>query len=222
VETKTGRGRGAKFAIAASIALHGALVYYVYETKFVPHYKAYSDEAIVAELVQQPKPPPPPPPEEAAPPPAPQEAAPPPPALTPHFTPLPSVPLAAPIIPIAPSEPTPPPPVAPPVPEPAAPAPRAIANPQWSSRPSGEDVARFYPERAQRQGREGRVALDCQVTAKGAVAGCVVVSEEPQGFGFGEAALKLSRLFKMKPRMEDGQAVEGASVRIPITFRLAK
>ena len=31
----------------------------------------------------------------------------------------------------------------------------------------------------------------------------------------------LARLFKMKPRMVDGQAVEGAMVKIPIAFRIA-
>ena len=64
----------------------------------------------------------------------------------------------------------------------------------------------------------GRVTLDCDVTAAGKMAGCVVVSEYPQGHRLGEGALRMSRLFQMKPLTQDGQPVGGAVVRIPIAF----
>jgi protein TonB len=83
-------------------------------------------------------------------------------------------------------------------------------------------VARFYPERAQRLEVEGRATISCSVTAKGTVTDCSVVSEEPADAGFGDAALKMARLFKMKPQTRDGAPVEGASVRIPLSFRLPK
>ena len=103
-----------------------------------------------------------------------------------------------------------------------APPGMVIENPEWTAKPTGADVARYYPERAQRLEKTGNVTLQCSVTAKGTVSGCSVLSEDPSDFGFGDAAIKLSRLFKMKPKTLDGAPVEGGTVRIPLSFRLPK
>uniref|UniRef100_UPI002FDA61A5 energy transducer TonB n=1 Tax=Phenylobacterium sp. TaxID=1871053 RepID=UPI002FDA61A5 len=156
------------------------------------------------------------------PPPPPTNAPPPPP---PKLQPRPPVtpPIDAPSIPPLPVPPvekrieTPKPP-APPPPEP--PRPSVITNPDWARVPSGEEVARYYPDRAQRMGAEGRVVLSCSVTARGTLEGCSVVEETPSGQDFGNAAMRMTRLFRMRPRTADGQPVEGGTVRIPISFRL--
>ena len=36
--------------------------------------------------------------------------------------------------------------------------------------------------------------------------------------GFGEAAISLSKMFKMRPQTRDGAPVGGASIVIPLTF----
>lgn len=95
-----------------------------------------------------------------------------------------------------------------------------VTNPDWLSRPTGEDVARHYPELPRMLAMEGRAAITCGLDDLGQMQDCKVVSEAPASLGFGEAALAMSRSFRMRPMTRDGKPVTGGEVTIPISFRL--
>ena len=91
-----------------------------------------------------------------------------------------------------------------------------VINPQWVRQP--RDLARHYPDRALRREVEGRVVLDCGVSIRGAL-DCAVVSETPANWGFGEAALRISRDYQMVPAMRGGVPVE-ARHRMVVPFEI--
>ena len=101
--------------------------------------------------------------------------------------------------------------------------PALVTAPDWVSRPTGEDMAAFYPAEAARQELDGMTTLECRVEVSGTVSGCKAISEAPQGAGFGDAALQLAAAkFRMKPMAKDGKPTAGGIVRIPIMFRVAR
>ena len=91
-----------------------------------------------------------------------------------------------------------------------------LIQPIWLQRPTAQELARLYPDQAQRAGVGGDVIVDCLVAASGELRACEVVSETPEGHGFAEAAMNLARRYRAK--VVAAQA--GARVRLPITFRL--
>lgn len=95
-----------------------------------------------------------------------------------------------------------------------------IQKPEWIRKPTSDQVSRAYPDRALRRGVSGEVMLSCQVTSRGAVQACAILTETPEDYGFGAAALRLSRYFLLRPLTQDGRPTDNGVVTIPVRFNL--
>ncbi len=92
-----------------------------------------------------------------------------------------------------------------------------LAKALWISIPSPRQFEAHWPERAWRNRVSGRVMLSCIVPRPGPPRRCRVVSEYPRNLGFGAAAMRLSRLFRIQP-VTRGAEVQNLPVIVPITF----
>ncbi|HEY3951314.1 M56 family metallopeptidase [Phenylobacterium sp.] len=113
---------------------------------------------------------------------------------------------------------------------PAAPAAQVglVTRPDWIDKPTGADIARFYPAEALKGNWEGFVTLSCDVGKDGRLAGCSAKDELAPGFGrpadlgeqFRNASLQLASLFRMRPQTVNGVPTADGRINIPIRFAL--
>ena len=75
----------------------------------------------------------------------------------------------------------------------------------------------FYPPAAMKARIEGKAMINCRITASAGLADCRVVSESPEGQGFGAAALQMAPTYKMDPAVRQGQP-DAARIPVPINF----
>lgn len=78
-----------------------------------------------------------------------------------------------------------------------------------------------YPNRARSAGKEGYADVEFTVSRTGAVVDPRVLSEDPEGWGFGNAAVKTILKWRYQPKLENGEPVERPGLRFRITFKLA-
>jgi hypothetical protein len=73
-------------------------------------------------------------------------------------------------------------------PEPAATDPSVCKDGKIKLHPKGST---FYPNNALTRGIEGHTVAQCTVGTGGLLEGCRIIEEEPKGWGFGAAHLRL-------------------------------
>jgi protein TonB len=99
--------------------------------------------------------------------------------------------------------------------------PPVITSPRWASQPSAAQMSRAFPDRALTDGTSGSASLLCTVSAAGTLSGCSVTSETPSNRRFGNAAMSLTRYFRMQPGAVNGQAIDGAQVSFTVRFTVS-
>lgn len=103
--------------------------------------------------------------------------------------------------------------------EPAPPTDGGVfVAPDWVRKPTAMEINEVYPLRSSMIGEKGEVVIACSVALSGMAENCRVVSESPEGRGFGEAALKASKVMRFRPAMRDGRPVADAWVSVPLNF----
>jgi TonB family protein len=90
-----------------------------------------------------------------------------------------------------------------------------VTNPEWLRKPPYDQLAAVYPV-GDRKG--GQATVGCKVTKQGILHDCTVIDERPYGVGFGQAIMRLTSQFIMKPAMKDGKAVE-AVTGVTVVFK---
>ena len=96
--------------------------------------------------------------------------------------------------------------------------PPAAAPLNWIERPEGGDFARAYPMRALREGVSGRVDIQCVIQSDFRPGDCTILAEEPVGYGFGAATVRIMRKFRLREIAPNGETTVGVQVRMPITW----
>lgn len=103
-------------------------------------------------------------------------------------------------------------------PPPAPPNLQRLSNVVWAALPDAEDYIRYYPPRAWEENVGGQVTLDCIVNADGRLS-CAITAEEPTGYGFGEATLRVARHIRVALETADGQPTPGSRVGRTVRWR---
>jgi|GEM_PF-3012463 len=81
------------------------------------------------------------------------------------------------------------------------------------------DLSYFYPRAAWRAGIEGSVNVQCRVRRRARYDDCIVISEEPRGWGFGAATVALMADSRAPLVTNDGRSLVGHLIIVPVSFR---
>jgi protein TonB len=88
--------------------------------------------------------------------------------------------------------------------------------------PEADDLLGVFPKDALKANvLKGRVVLGCTIAPTGELTGCTVRSEEPAGYGLGQATAGLVGKFKVSIWSAEGLPTIGAALNVPIRYDLS-
>lgn len=96
----------------------------------------------------------------------------------------------------------------------------SIVGLTWAQRPRPT-----YPQRAQERGiAAGRAVISCVVQAEGRVGDCIVESEHPAGYDFGEESIRAAERARIvsPTHPDEARAAIGRRISFPVAYRLAR
>ena len=96
--------------------------------------------------------------------------------------------------------------------------PGIVSFPDYLRTPTRAELEKSYPVALLRAHLGGVARLQCEISERGNVEKCHVLSENPAGFGVGEAAIALTSYMLARPELIDGQPVGGVTFLIPVRF----
>jgi TonB family protein len=92
----------------------------------------------------------------------------------------------------------------------------ALHNAPWQTTPTAADMAAAWPKDAPADLAEAKVRLRCGFSPDTSLTGCKLLSEDPPGHGFAEAALALSNRFRTRGALMEDRLL--AQARITLSF----
>ena len=76
----------------------------------------------------------------------------------------------------------------------------------------------YYPRAAQQAGIGGGATVLCMIDPRGRLRECAVQAEEPEGRGFGDAAVSAMRTIRIEPSAKDGSPTAGRRFMMKMHF----
>jgi hypothetical protein len=91
-------------------------------------------------------------------------------------------------------------------------------QPVFAVVPTSADILANYPDAALKRGTKGSASIKCRVADDLTLTKCAVSDETPAKWGFGAAALNVSKLFKVAPKDDLGGNPKGVSINLSLQF----
>ncbi len=91
-------------------------------------------------------------------------------------------------------------------------------EPIWLAEPTREDIDHEYPPLAKQWHDNGRAVVECTAQEDGTLAACTIVSETPDGEGFGDATMRLTPLYRLATTDAKGRPIKGFRARLTVAW----